>query len=66
LALRCIMANRDFLQTAMPDASLLGDHHHPPEIIRDVLMIDATKFRLDPGKLQPIHHVRCFHEAENA
>jgi hypothetical protein len=24
LALRCIMANRDFLQTAMPDASLPG------------------------------------------
>ena len=24
LALRCIMANRDFLQAAMPDASLLG------------------------------------------
>jgi hypothetical protein len=24
LALRCIMANRDFLQTAMPDVSLLG------------------------------------------
>src|SRR5438445_13728929 len=24
LALRCIMANRDFLPTALPDASLLG------------------------------------------
>src|ERR1700730_7790439 len=41
-----------------------GDHHHPPEIIRDVLRIDAAKFRLEAGELQPLHHVRCFHEAE--
>lgn len=64
LALRCIMANRDFLQPAMPVASLLWNHHHPSEIIGDVLRIDAAKFRLLAGALQPLHHVRCFHEAE--
>ncbi len=41
-----------------------GDHHHPPEIICDVLRIDTAKFRLEAGELQPLHHVRCFHEAE--
>src|ERR1700747_2078430 len=41
-----------------------GNHHHPPEIIRDVLRIDPTKFRLETGELQPFHHVRRFHEAE--
>src|SRR6476646_10456626 len=41
-----------------------GDHHHPPEIVCDVLRIDAAKFRLEAGELQPLHHIRCFHEAE--
>src|ERR1700730_17857878 len=41
-----------------------GDHHHPPEIICDVLRIDAARFRLEAGELQLFHHVRCFHEAE--
>jgi len=41
-----------------------GDYHHAPEIIRDFLMNDALKFRLDAGELQSIHHVRCFHEVE--
>src|ERR1700730_6856580 len=41
-----------------------GDYHHPPEIICDVLRIDAAKFRLEAGELQPLHHVRCFHETE--
>src|SRR6478672_5929011 len=40
------------------------NHHHPSEIIGDVLRIDAAKFRLLAGELQPVHHVRCFHEAE--
>ena len=41
-----------------------GDHHHPPEIIGDGLGIDAPKLRMEAGELQPVHHVRGFHEAE--
>src|ERR1700704_2552072 len=41
-----------------------GDHHHSPEIICDVLRFDAAKFGLEARELQPLHHVRRFHEAE--
>lgn len=41
-----------------------GDHHHAPEIIGNAFRIDTAKRGLEAGKLQPLHHVRRFHEAE--
>jgi hypothetical protein len=53
LALRCIRANRDFLQTAMLDAPLLGiTITRLNKIIRDVLRIDAAKFIPPPAPMQ--------------
>src|SRR3984893_18816285 len=32
-----------------------GDHHHSPEIIRDVLRIDAENDGLEAGNIQLVH-----------
>ena len=61
--MRCIAENSAFRHTAMPGSLPVGDHH-PPEIVGDLLRIDAPEAWVAAGEFQPFHDVRAFHEAE--